>query len=496
MGQVKPGALRVMIAVAGLLLSGTVHGQGFTSSPISTGQVPGLSSISLAVSPINGLSYCAYTIGYPDAGEIFYGTRPEGGSWTTEDVQVYAHEVALTTTPFTQGNVVPHLALAGFYKPGPPAVEGQIMWATRSLNGTWTYETVEPSVGDGRYVNSPSITLDVNKVPHIAYWLSGGYYGISYLKLATRVGPNNWTIEVVDSAADFYDNVTVGIAGSDVVTFSRFRSAVGTYEFLYAHRSGSTWATEEIEPTASNPQNGATTTLPNGITEAVYLTAPDGMLNYAYRLGSNNWVRTKLRPTLDYNVHRGMAIVAGPDNYPNIAYYSTNGDSVRYASQSKFGWNYQQAAPTSGPWQPLSIGIHAANPDKPKIAYVGVEGIQYELADGTKTIHGNSSAAPALPDPPSTSIDGSIRTSIAVVGGPLTSARSVTLSIAHPTAEAVDLAMVDVGGRLVARRALESLAAGRQEVTWDLGSLPSGMYFVRMRTGSGAQASARCVIVR
>jgi hypothetical protein len=274
---------------------------------------------------------------------------------------------------------------------------------------------------------------------------------------------------------------------------------VAAREFNYAYKSGGTWVTEAIEPTTSDPLSGASTTLSNGITEAACVTSSDQMLTYDYRLGPHNWVRTKLRPGSLYSGRRSVAIVAGPDNYPNIAYYSVRTDTIRYASQSRYGWNYQQVAYQSPYTGPVSIGIHAANPDKPKIAFVGVDSLfldEYQLADGIKTIHGNSSAAPALPDPPATSADGSSRTSIAVVGGPLTTGRSVTFDIAHPAAETVDLAMIDVGGRMISRRTLESLAAGRQEVTWDLESLPSGMYFVRMRTGSGAQASARCVIVR
>src|SRR5262245_54955303 len=121
------------IAVLTILVASEARAQGFTSAPISTSMVPIYGpSVSLAVTSLDGRSYVAYTSGYPAAGEVFYGTRPEGGSWTTEDTQVYASEVSLTTTPFAQGNVVSNVAFIEYYKSGLAVPEGHVLWGSRS----------------------------------------------------------------------------------------------------------------------------------------------------------------------------------------------------------------------------------------------------------------------------------------------------------------------------------------------------------------------------
>src|SRR5580765_4477746 len=234
------GGLRASMLIVAIALAGGARAQGFSSTQISSGVAANIPSIALAVNTANGTCYSAYTLG--GGLEVFYATKPSGGSWTEEDAAVSAEEVAMTTTQFSHGNVVPHLALLGFFK--SPNLSGNIMWAPRSTGGIWTYEVVDP--GLDQYCFSPSITLNIANVPHIAYW---GYSsdGISRLRLATRLGPNNWQIDVVDSTYGSFDDVTVRMWDvPEVLTYGRLQNGASTWEFIYARRSGSTWVTEQI----------------------------------------------------------------------------------------------------------------------------------------------------------------------------------------------------------------------------------------------------------
>jgi hypothetical protein len=64
-------------------------------------------------------------------------------------------------------------------------------------------------------------------------------------------------------------------------------------------------------------------------------------------------------------------------------------------------------------------------------------------------------------------------------------------------ADAVALDLFDGAGRLAARRAPEPFAGpGEHTIRWDLGGLDSGVYFARLRTGSGRSGQAKWVVAR
>lgn len=482
----------VLLAVT---LAGGAHAQGFTRAPISTGDAPDPPSIQLVVNLVNGTSYCAYTVGTsPTFNPVMYATKPSGGAWTEEPTQVWADEVALTTTPFTLGNVVPHLAFVEFGISGPPFVSGNLMWATRSTAGVWTYEVVDPS--NAGHCESPTIALNSSGVPVIAYIMNNSGIGSQSIQIARRLGPNNWQIEVVETTPGSYYNVTLRVwNGPEVLTYQRLQP-YSNYEFLYAYKSGSTWVQEEIEPTESNPQDGAMAMPVNGIAYVAYWTN-DGMLNHAYRAGANNWVRTKLREALSpSHGPRTISIALGSGNRPSIAYYSPYGDSLRYASLNSSGfWNYQRVAEAGLEFRSVSIGVHSATQTRPKIAHVLHEdsGVRkYYLAEGISSFSGNSSAAPVRDE----GMAGPVATGISVVGSRVVTGGEVALTLGQEKGDDLELELVDVAGRAVVRRASEWLPAGRHDLVWDLGSPPSGMYFIHMKTSSGVRAAAKLIIAR
>ncbi|MEL6611240.1 MAG: T9SS type A sorting domain-containing protein, partial [Bacteroidota bacterium] len=65
-------------------------------------------------------------------------------------------------------------------------------------------------------------------------------------------------------------------------------------------------------------------------------------------------------------------------------------------------------------------------------------------------------------------------------------AQQATVRFGVESAQDVDVAVFDMLGRRVAQLAAGTMAAGSQEVTFEGHSLPSGVYFVRVRTEAGS----------
>ncbi|UCF06764.1 MAG: T9SS type A sorting domain-containing protein [bacterium] len=79
---------------------------------------------------------------------------------------------------------------------------------------------------------------------------------------------------------------------------------------------------------------------------------------------------------------------------------------------------------------------------------------------------------------------------------PLFTDAVVNIAFDLPSPDVVELGLYDVAGRRLGRRAPELITeAGRHKTTWVLPSLPSGTYFLRLDTASGARAARRIVIL-
>lgn len=117
------------------------------------------------------------------------------------------------------------------------------------------------------------------------------------------------------------------------------------------------------------------------------------------------------------------------------------------------------------------------------INQVSVVALSTDRPAGTGIPGGISPASPLLIDTPSPN--------------PRTSSTPTTFSFRLPGGETVRLDLYDIRGRLVARRSAELFSAtGRQSIEWNPGELPTGIYFVRLSTGSGSSANAKWVVMR
>jgi len=70
--------------------------------------------------------------------------------------------------------------------------------------------------------------------------------------------------------------------------------------------------------------------------------------------------------------------------------------------------------------------------------------------------------------------------------------RSTTIRFRLPAAGPVRLGVYDLAGRLVSRLLDETRPAGEHALVWQPGSVPSGVYYVRLESG-GQIVTKRCV---
>jgi hypothetical protein len=73
---------------------------------------------------------------------------------------------------------------------------------------------------------------------------------------------------------------------------------------------------------------------------------------------------------------------------------------------------------------------------------------------------------------------------------------AIRLDFALPSADHVTFDVLDLQGRRVAGRESQPLAAGRHHVVWTPPSLPSGDYFVRLRTAANGAKTQRWAVLR
>lgn len=73
---------------------------------------------------------------------------------------------------------------------------------------------------------------------------------------------------------------------------------------------------------------------------------------------------------------------------------------------------------------------------------------------------------------------------------------TVSLDFALPSTDLVSIDVLDLQGRRIAERGTERLASGRHHVAWTPPALPSGDYFVRMRTRENGSVTRRWAVLR
>ncbi len=506
--SVRPSLTRLKVRVRNLavlltllLVSPVVaRAQGFTSATVHyIYDSFGTAHNSLFV---RNVSTPLYFLTYGTSGAFWrYATRTGTGAWAIDStVTGSPDEVALVIPSASPFN--PHVVLLD-HEAGTPWVQ----YATKT-GSTWSYESIVPRPAFGDTILTVySVAIAISGItPSVLY--SYRHTNGSYrLAMATRGGDGVWTYERVRSSdpvqgeqAMSQVNLRVTSAPAYHASFVLANANPEAGCVAYSTRSGgSGWTTEPVI-SGSALFLDALALAPSGIPMIAYSKA--STLYWASRQGPANWPQTNLGPMWDDVSPRGLSMVSDGGGFPLIAYVNSDGDSIRFASKSTFGWNFQRVAPRLpfGVFSPpVSIGLYSSGGvGRPQIVYEkGTSGPDFiMLASGQQLQTNSSSARPADGEVPWVQ-DGEIRAVRFTRTMSQTADKNLLRgALAVLDASEVTLEVLDLQGRRVAAHALGALTPGEHEVDMNVADLPTGVYFVTARLAGGAKATTKLAIVR
>jgi hypothetical protein len=379
-----------------------------------------------------------------------------------------------------------------------------VRYATKS-SGVWTNELVEGGVG-----GYTSLAFDSDGAPHVSYrddvglryatkasgsWMSEtadgvgdvGYYtalvlhaddhpGICYfdqtnhaLKYAFKLG-GMWTVETVEGTGvtSTYNNLVLDDAGQPHVAF---RAAGIRYG---ARSSGGTWSVETVD--ASGLGNVAIDLDAAGDPHVAYFR--DGAIQYARKVSSFWETETVEGTTALAEVNYVRLTVGGPQVL-QIVYRDGVAGDLMYARKRTGVW---EVAPID---EGGEVGAYASMTTDSR----GCPWISYR--DAT-----NSDLKLAGPDPMVVAAPERRPPSAGWTLFPNPARDHVRLAVDLSQDDELAITLVDVAGRVVARRGRQQLQEGRVLLGWDLRGVPSGVYFLEVAHVDGRRASRPLTLIR
>lgn len=177
---------------------------------------------------------------------------------------------------------------------------------------------------------------------------------------------------------------------------------------------------------------------------------------------------------------------------PNGAYFNVRCNLGTPNDGDAYAWFDDLRVIEWQPWQPLELPLEVACPNNYRFVQVRTTA----PGDSAHLVYEEASLVDAgySATPPSAPADAPCARLLGARPNPVRGAALIAYELAQPAP--VDLAVYDVGGRLVTRLARgERQSAGRHAVAWQPSHLASGLYFVKLEAG-GERHTARLVLVR
>jgi hypothetical protein len=167
---------------------------------------------SLVLTNPDGEPRVTYHTDFPDA--LRYAEK-RGDTWATESIAAGGKPSSLRLDAAGQPRVAFH---------GMPG--SSVNFAYRD-NDVWEVETIDRQ--GGRAGRRPFVTLalDMTGTPHVAYV----DFSTGALKYASRSGPDNWQIQVIDEGPDIGDFCSLAIDREDIAHISYLDLTVGVLKY-------------------------------------------------------------------------------------------------------------------------------------------------------------------------------------------------------------------------------------------------------------------------
>ena len=178
------------------------------------------------------------------------------------------------------------------------------------------------------------------------------------------------------------------------------------------------------------------------------------------------------------------SLALGPGGEPFIAYRESNAGELRFARRGGGEWSSELVI-GGGSSVGVSCSLALDAEGRPHVAYYDGNAVLIKYATRSSVLVGVGPVPPMsgwgieqlAPNP-------------ARAGEPL------ELALRMAEARSVELELLDANGRRVATRSVSSLGAGLQTLRWDPAVSRAGLYFLRVRLGTGQSSVARLAILR
>ena len=400
----------------------------------------------------------------------------------------------------------------------PPSIIRYAFW-----NGTdWEISMVDQSNRTSLAVETTSLALDDDGIPHISYT---GDDGDSYcLKYAVWTG-TNWDLQIIDNSSGRvgeFNSLKLDSQGYPHISYYDYYGDC----LKYASWNGQTW---EIEILSNGLAWGTSLDLDSNDNPCIAYYGEDHVLNYLHWNGTS-WdfcnvddfggnvgsidISLKLDSqdyphityymfdqTLRYARWDGsewIIITVADDyggtynwltlnsqDYPHIVYYQAGGNNwnVWYKYWDGSNWHNEVVnQPMGGGW---NCRIALDSQEHPRIVYFN-QNIYYDLEYAKPIIE------VGIEDEVATPTDNA---SIVLNNYPNPFNPQTTISYYLPQSTRTSLNIYDIKGRLVETLVNEEQKAGNHSVVWNAENISSGIYFYRIVTDNH-QTTKKCIILK
>ena len=338
---------------------------------------------------VNSLGRPGITYHDSSSGDLMLATRNINGTWSIETVADFA-DVGRTSSLIYDSSDIPHVTGSVLY-------QGRYFLNYYAKNGaSWVEESVAADVNLnlGRF---HEMTLDQSDRPVVAYINQTQ----NQLMLARRESPHTWQIETVDTL-DISRVGGIGVDAANQPIMSGYQRSFGD---LIVFSGGNDWQTRIVYDNNAQPNYRPSLAL-NGHSPAVAFhteaTQPDSAQLVTW--DGYSWADDVVAPDADAAVTTPVVFAA--DGQPRIAYYRTSTRQVMYATLVNNVW---QAVPvatlpvgtTMGPDLVLMLAGQQEDPTLAFSIYDGtavikvMRGIDGVWREGTLPVPGQS--APLTP---------------------------------------------------------------------------------------------------
>jgi hypothetical protein len=357
----------------------------------------------------------------------------------------------------------------------------------------WNNELFD--MGDNE-VSDVSIAIDSNDYPHIVYSLTGYRSGLRYLFF----DGDEWIEDSI--GAGEYGSIAIDSLDRPWVSYK----SSGLY---CAHREDGGWETEYID------WGGDYSSIALDSNDYPHICCSGGNLAY-YKWNGTEWDSA----TVDTGNFQYSSLDLDSQDKPHICYsdvtnhvliyayfgpqlaldYLTNLSASVVERDVLINWAYNRDVPVSadvlrsrGGEEPEYINDNPLPGASTRYLDRGVEPggnyvywLEVTEADGTVSRFGPTEAV---------SVPAEAFTLVLDAAYPSPSREAVNFSYSIPEDGRVVLAVYDLSGRRVATPVDADETAGRHEVAWNCGDIPSGVYLYRLETSAGA-LTRRLVVSR